>query len=317
MKSWIRSLCGTVMVLLFLVLSAFGADPTEKKRVALFDFEFGAVHRWWSWDWDIGKGIADMVVTNLVRDGTYSVVERKQLDRILAEPNFQVSDRVNPATAARIGKILGVNAIVIGTITQFGFETKKIGAGGFGRRFGLGKIGKKKSKATVVVDARLVDTQTAEILAVASGKGMSQRGDMELLGQGSGGGGNVDMNTGNFQETIIGEATRQAVDEITRQLVAQVESVNFTIIEINGIVADVVDNILILNVGSNHGVREGDSLSIERILREVKDPSTGEVIRVLTKAIGTAQVTSADERSSIAEFSGIGQPQVGDAVKSQ
>ena len=125
MKSWIRSLCGTVMVLLFLVLSAFGADPTEKKRVALFDFEFGAVHRWWSWDWDIGKGIADMVVTNLVRDGTYSVVERKQLDRILAEQNFQVSDRVNPATAARIGKILGVNAIVIGTITQFGFETKK------------------------------------------------------------------------------------------------------------------------------------------------------------------------------------------------
>ena len=317
MKSWIRSLCGTVMVLLFLVLSAFGADPTEKKRVALFDFEFGAVHRWWSWDWDIGKSIADMVVTNLVRDGTYSVVERKQLDRILAEQNFQVSDRVNPATAARIGKILGVNAIVIGTITQFGFETKKVGAGGFGRRFGLGKIGKKKSKATVVVDARLVDTQTAEILAVASGKGMSQRGGMELLGQGSGGGGNVDMNTGNFQETIIGEATRQAVDEITRQLVAQVESVNFTIIEINGIVADVADNILILNVGSNHGVREGDSLSIERILREVKDPSTGEVIRVLTRAIGTAQVTSADERSSIAEFSGIGQPQVGDAVKLQ
>ncbi len=317
MKSWIRSLCGSVMVLLFLVLSAFGADPTEKKRVALFDFEFGAVHRWWSWDWDIGKGIADMVVTNLVRDGTYSVVERKQLDRILGEQNFQVSDRVNPATAARIGKILGVNAIVIGTITQFGFETKKIGAGGFGRRFGLGRIGKKNSKATVVVDARLVDTETAEILAVASGKGMSQRGGMELLGEGSGGGGNVDMNTGDFQETIIGEATRQAVDEITRQLVAQVESVNFTIIEINGIVADVVDNILILNVGLNHGVKEGDSLSIERILREIKDPSTGEVIRVLTKAIGTAQVTSADERSSVAEFSGIGQPQVGDAVKSQ
>ena len=154
-------------------------------------------------------------------------------------------------------------------------------------------------------------------LAYELGLDAAQRGGMELLGAGSGAGGNVDMNTGNFQETIIGEATRQAVDEITRQLVAQVESFNFTIIEINGIVADVVDNILILNVGLNHGVKEGDSLSIERILREIKDPSTGEVIRVLTKAIGTAQVTSADERSSIAEFSGIGQPQVGDAVKSQ
>ena len=60
-----------------------------RKRVALMDFDFGTVQRWWSGNWDIGKGIADLVVTNLVKDGTYSVIERKKLDTILQEQNFE------------------------------------------------------------------------------------------------------------------------------------------------------------------------------------------------------------------------------------
>jgi curli biogenesis system outer membrane secretion channel CsgG len=38
-------------------------------------------------DIDIGKGISDMLVTMLVKDGTYSVIERKALDQVLAEQN--------------------------------------------------------------------------------------------------------------------------------------------------------------------------------------------------------------------------------------
>ncbi len=318
MSKWSRLLLTGVIVILFSGVSAW-AQGGAKKRVALFDFEFGTVHRWWSWDWDIGKGIADMVVTNLVRDGTYSVIERKQLDKILAEQNFTASDRANPATAARIGKVLGVNAIVIGSITQFGMEDKKVGAGGFGGRFGgvLGKVGTQKGKANVVIDARVVDTETAEILAVASGKGISSRSGLDLAGVGAGAGGGIDMSSSNFQETIIGEATRQAVDEVTRQLVSQADRIQATKIDINGLVADVQENILVLNVGQNQGLKVGDVLAIERVVRQVKDPTTGEVIRTITQAIGTAKITSVDTRSAEAEFSGVGQPQVGDAVKSK
>lgn len=318
MRRVIRFLCMSALSILLLGSALLGAEG--KKRVALFDFEFGTVHRWWSWDWDIGKGIADMIVTNLVRDGTYSVIERKQLDKILQEQNFSNSDRANPATAARIGKVLGVNAIVIGTITQFGFETKQTSVGGVSSRlggFGLGKVGSSKSKANVVIDARIVDTETAEILAVASGKGISNRSGMELLGAGGGGLGHVDMSASDFQETIIGEATRQAVDEVTRQLVAQAERLHATTIEVKGLVADVQENVVVFNVGKNQGLKEGDVLAIERIIKEVKDPSTGQVIRTLTQAIGTAKITSVDDRSAVAEFSGMGQPKVGDMVKSK
>ena len=79
---------------------------------------------------DVGKGIADMLVDRLVNDGTYSVIERKMLDKLIAEQNFSNSDRADPSSAARIGKLLGVNAIIVGSITQFGRDDKNTKIGG-------------------------------------------------------------------------------------------------------------------------------------------------------------------------------------------
>lgn len=309
------------VVSLALFLGAAAAQAAEaRKRVALMDFDFGTVQRWWSGNWDIGKGIADLVVTNLVKDGTYSVIERKRLEAILAEQNFSNSDRANPTTAAKIGKVLGINAIVVGTITQFGFDDKSTKVGGFGGTFGRltgGGIGKKEGKATVVVDARLIDVNTAEILAVASGKGSSKRSGMLVGGASGGAGGGVDMSSGNFQETIIGEATRAAVEELTAQLIAQAAKVEATKVSVNGLIADASEGAIILNVGKSSGVSVGMRLLVERVGREVKDPATGKVIRRITSPVGEIEVTEADEGSAVAKaVSGQGF-KVGDAVKTK
>ena len=76
-----------------------GAAP-RKKRVAVFDFDYATVHAnsaaIFGRDIDIGKGVTDLLVTYLVKDGTYSVIERKALDKIMAEQNFSNSDRATP-----------------------------------------------------------------------------------------------------------------------------------------------------------------------------------------------------------------------------
>src|SRR3984893_6806894 len=110
------------------------ADPRpvpaqgRKKRVAIFDFDYATVHSGvaalFGQDVYVGKGISDLLVTYLVKDGSYSVIERKAMDKILAEQNFSNSDRANPNSAAKIGKMLGVDAIIVGSVTQFGNETK-------------------------------------------------------------------------------------------------------------------------------------------------------------------------------------------------
>src|SRR2546423_5162292 len=69
----------------------------RKKRVAVFDFDYATVRTnsaaLFGSDVDVGKGISDLLVKYLVKDGTYSVIERKAMDRILAEQNFSNSDR--------------------------------------------------------------------------------------------------------------------------------------------------------------------------------------------------------------------------------
>ena len=75
------------------------------------------------------------------------------MDKIMTEQNFSNSNRADPTSAAKIGKLLGVDAIVVGSITEFGNETKKKNIGGGGGNwggFGIGGIGHSKSNANVV-----------------------------------------------------------------------------------------------------------------------------------------------------------------------
>src|ERR1700738_2978568 len=204
--------------------------PTQgrKKRVAIFDFDYATVHSGvaalFGQDVDVGKGISDLLVTYLVKDGSYSVIERKAMDKILAEQNFSNSDRANPNSAAKIGKLLGVDAIIVGSITQFGNDTKKTGVGGAGGGLGgvgLGGCKHSNTKAIVALDARIVDIDTAEILAVAEGKGESQRSSTSLVGGGGNwhgfGAGGVDFGSSDFQNTIIGEAVKAAVENMSTE----------------------------------------------------------------------------------------------------
>jgi curli biogenesis system outer membrane secretion channel CsgG len=257
----------------------------------------------------------------LVNDGKYSVIERAALEKVLGEQNFSNSNRADSSTAAKIGKVLGVDMIIIGSITQFGRDDKKTTAGGGG--FGLGKIGlggvqSRNSKAVVAVTARMIDTSTAEILAVAEGNGESSRGGTTLVGAGAGGsgggGGAFDMSSSNFGATILGEAVHKAVDSLGQQLDDKASAMPTHKAEISGLVADVSGNSLVLNVGTKNGVRVGDVLQISRVVRTVKDPATGKIIKSITNKIGDAKVTEVDADSATVIFSGDGVAKVGDAV---
>jgi curli biogenesis system outer membrane secretion channel CsgG len=324
------------MVAAMILAGSFGAavaqEPAKapaqgrKKRVAIIDFEYGtvrtAVSGMFGTDVDVGRGICDLLVKYLVNDGTYTVVERRMLDKILAEQNFSTSDRANPATAAKIGKILGLDAIIVGSITQFGNETKNTNVGGVGAaagHFGLGGIGQKKSKAIVAIDARLIDVDTAEILAVADGKGESKRESTSLTGGGGSwggfGAGHVDFGSSDFQQTIIGEAVKAAVEQLSTNVIAGNPKLQARVIVVEGLVAAVDGGTVVLNVGAKTGVKVGDQLSVERVSREIKDPATGKVIRRMTSKLGVVEVTDVDDVSAVCKIvTGTGF-KVGDMVK--
>ena len=204
------------------------AAQTTRPSIAVLSFDYGTIQRWWSGTYDIGQGISDMIVDELVNDGSFRVFERQRLNTLLAEQNFQESDRVDPsAKLAKIGKMLGVKYVVAGSVTKFGTEqsNKGVGAGGFGYGgFGIGNVGTSKGKANVAITARIIDVETGEIMATAKGDGTSKRSGFLLGGAGGGGGGGgggvIDFSSSNFHDTILGEATEAAVKATVAKLVA-------------------------------------------------------------------------------------------------
>jgi curli biogenesis system outer membrane secretion channel CsgG len=319
-------------VLFFTLIAA--APAQQKKRVAVMNFDYAtvqsAVAALFGSNQDIGKGIADILVDKLVNDGVYSVIERKQLDKILAEQNFSNSDRADPASAAKIARILGVDAIIVGSITQFGRDDKSTAIGGGAAsntlgRFGIGGVKTSKSTAVCTVTARMIDTSTAEILASVQGHGEESRSGTGIIGSGGswagGGGGGLDMKSSNFANTILGAAVDKATTDVAHgldQRAASLPTAPVKAVRIEGVVADVSpDGTIIINVGTKDGVKLGDTLAINRKIRDVKDPTSGKVIRSVVDSIGALTIVEVDESSAVGKFSGAGPAKVGDTVSNK
>ena len=313
MKRLALALCLAALVAPALDAQEAAPAPTApaRRRVAVLDFDYATVHSFVAGimgsDVDIGKGVATMLVSELVQNGTYTVMERAQVDRILNEQNFQQGGRADASSAAKLGRLLGVDAIIIGSITQFEREDKSVA-------LGL----RRESKATVAIDARIVQIGTGEILAVAQGRGQAKRSKMNLDTNGDGHAVHrltQDMWSSNLASTILGEATRAAVLNLVTTLAAAAPRIpaTETVAVVSALVADVSGSELVINVGTAGGVKVGAEYAVLHPGREIKDPATGSVLRRSTTRVGKIKITSADEGSATGTLTG-DPAQVGDCV---
>jgi curli biogenesis system outer membrane secretion channel CsgG len=316
-----------VLTLISLSAACLGETSQQRHRIAVLDFNYATVmtssEAVFGNNQDIGKGISDMLIDRLMNNGTYRVIERNAINKVLAEQNFSNSNRADASTAAKIGHVLGVDAIITGDITQFGRDDQNKNLGGvLGRwdKYGVGNVNAQKSKAVVAITARMIDVNTGEILASVNGKGESTRSGTNLLGAGGSGGtyggGAGGMNSSNFAQTIIGEAVNQAVTQLAQGL--EQKSTNLPVAKaspVAGLVADASTSEIIINVGSQAGVHVGDTLLVTRVARVIKDPATGQPLRSIEDQVGQIKITSVDANSAVGTFTGQGSPKTGDTVK--
>lgn len=274
-----------------------------RRLIAVFDFDYSTVaDQWGETPLNIGAGLADMLVTELVKEGTYTVVERKKLQQVIAEQKMNQSDQFDPKAATEIGKLLGVDAIVIGSVTQFGIEKSTTGTlDAAGQTYGgLEGIKTHVQTAVVGIDVRLIDTKTAVVLAAATGKGVDRRISVtsdsrrdQYLEPGS------HRSFSDISQQLVGGAASQAVSDLTFKLADQADKLQVR--QIRGKVADVEDSIVVVNIGRADGLTSGDLLAVERVYKTVKDPvNPTKVLRKLGKRVATLQVKEMDEKSAIA-----------------
>jgi curli biogenesis system outer membrane secretion channel CsgG len=267
----------------FLFSTAFAQEKakTAKKRVAVFNFEDKTEHKWRWWTGQpVGDGMADMLVTALVKSGRYRVIERQEMDKLLQEQGLGMSGAVTPESAAKAGKMLGVELAVIGAVTEFGY--KKQSTGGALKKVGIGASFSKQS-ATTGIDVRFVNTTSGEILKAENIRKEKSKGGVSLDTR--------DINFENeaqFDESLVGKATREAIEEIVKLLDEQGGG--------SGVweakVVMMKDGEVIINGGAESGVKIGERFVVYRAGEELIDPDTGESLGADETKVGEIEVVN-------------------------
>ncbi len=96
---------------------AAAQQPDSRPTIAILDFDVGAAIGQPESDLEaLRRGLAAMTISELADNPAIRVVERQQIQAILQEQDLAKSDRVDPATALRLGRLLNAHYMVTGTV---------------------------------------------------------------------------------------------------------------------------------------------------------------------------------------------------------
>ncbi len=128
-------------------------NENGKKRVAVLDFtdlQGGSS--------ELGKYVAEQMIVNLVMvKSNFSVLDRANFRKILAEHKLTATGLIDPENAKKLGQFTGVDALILGTIVSKGQK--------------------------VAVTAKIITTDTAEIVGAAKTEFKSDESIQQLLAQ--------------------------------------------------------------------------------------------------------------------------------------
>jgi len=304
-------------------LTAIPCTPvsTSSKRIlAIDEFDYGTVkssaQAIFGTNVDLGKGIQALLMKRIAESGTYRVVERRNLGKLMAEQDLGASNRARQGPNARIGRIVGADAILMGTITIFGRDDKRKGIdlGGYAPRvLGRTRVGVGEGTAVVAISYRLVDAETSEVIDQGEARGESRRksSSLSIAGAGSRGGGfgSTDVTSTNFAATIVGEATTECIDKLAGTANTRAGMVHQRSLEIEARIADVSGDRVYVAAGEVNGVAKCDRFDVFRVRREILDPVTKEVIDYDLERVGQLLITEVRERVAVGAFNGTAPPE--------
>lgn len=244
-----------------------------KKRIAVARFEDRSGSGWNH----IGDGVSDMLVTALVKSGQFLVLERQEMEKVVQEQQFSNSSMVTPETAAKLGKILGAELFIVGSVSEFGVKESSVGGGV--SLFG-GKVSSRTARA--VVDIRLVNVTTGEIIAAEQQEGEETSRGLSVRFE------DIDFSNANsWNDTDIGKAARAAVDGCVKLIKENMEKIPWSgkILRLNP------DGTVLIKPGSEGNVKSGMEFAIYHVGEDIIDPDTGLSLGSEETKIGRIRVT--------------------------
>lgn len=219
----------------------------------------------------IGEAAAEILGTILQKTDRFIVIPQQDLDSILVQQRLGATGAINPETAAKMGEIMGLNAIVTGSITAYS-EAEE----GYDYVVSKGK----KQIARVTVDYRIVDTTTGVQIMADSGAGIYEKSKGSVLGMGT---------KASYDSDLRDGALRDALNKAMVNMMQQLGKRKW-----QGRVAQVDGTNLYINAGQKSGLNVGERLDVFRPGKEIIDPVTKQKLGTTENKIGQALVQQND-----------------------
>ncbi len=186
--------------------------------------------RWDYWEDHLGSAFKDMLITELTEHSNIEVLERANIQSIY-DKEVELINSEKSEHKIEKGHFKKARYTFIGSVSGFEYCASRnkgsVNVGELSERAGLGglfgavagavnSVGASKAHAKVVIDLRLVDTQTGRILKSVKAEGEAARSNF-----------NVDSDVGeyeNSEDSPVPEAARSAIQKAAQKLLPLLKS---------------------------------------------------------------------------------------------
>jgi len=287
----------SILLIFMLFFSAVGFSQ-GLPRIAVMDITSTASGYMWGSDSSLAAAATDLMINALLSTKAFRVFERSKLEAIKKEQNFQHSGLVDPKTAVEIGKMIGVDTIVTGSITSISFRK----SGGIS----VGGVSISGSSVKVVMTVRMIDVKTGEIIysvvksAKASKSSLSANIFVPVAGS---------IGLSQKQAASLMSAVKKICDQVAFDLARVAKEKNLTAsppTPKEGYVVKVVATSsggiikVYTNLGKSSGIKVGQEIKIYKKGEAIIDPKTHEVLDQELDLIARAKVIKVKDKISIA-----------------
>ena len=164
-------ICALLICVLRAPLGLGSAEAADKIRLGVLEFQSkaaGVSNRQ-------AQIITDIFTRTLTHSKNIAVYERLELQKIGEEQRLSMSGLVDASTAVEIGKIAGLQYILLGSVTEL---SEKVSGGG-GRlpvsipRVGSVRVSGGRREANATLDVRVIDVTTSQVRLALSESGHS------------------------------------------------------------------------------------------------------------------------------------------------
>ncbi len=205
----------------------------------------------------MGRQVGDTLSTQLVETNKFIVLERPDMAAVENER----------ALAGISDKLPGANALIVGSLTEFGRKTE--GQSGFFSKT-------KKQIARAKVNLRLVDPRTGVVFFAANGAGTASTETGTIAGFGS---------KSAYDETLNDRAIAAAIGDVMNELVNKLEEKPWW-----SDILDVQGKQVVISGGKLQGLKAGQQLNVMRRGKTIKSRQTGFPIELPPTQVSSIQV---------------------------